>query len=202
MKNQQQIDRKGSRKIEGEKYQIRGESLSDSIPDIEKAMFYRIAIRTDQRIYAYEGDKQVLLRMMQDKAREHGYEVVAFAVLDDELQAIFGCEEKADAGGRDLVKEIADAYEKYYRDKHGYSGMVRENVGWKSVSPKRIAKACEEIHYLAVEKGYASDPADFWWSTTNHYKGKYEWRFLDVYWTMAVKLELMKRFPFKGTKKQ
>ena len=93
--------------------------------------------------------------------------------------------------------EIAAAYDKYFRDKRGYTGVVKENIGWKSVPSRRMAKACEEVHYLAVERGYASDPADFWWSKTNHYKGRYEWRFLDVCWTMAVKLELMKRFPMK-----
>ena len=170
---------------------------SDHIPDIESSFFYRIVIRTDQKIYAYEADKQILLRLMDVKTKERGFEVVAFAVLDDELQAIIGCEEWTDAGGRALVKEIAAAYDKYFRDKRGYTGVVKENIGWKSVPSRRMAKACEEVHYLAVERGYASDPADFWWSTTNHYKGRYEWRFLDVCWTMAVKLELMKRFPMK-----
>ena len=119
--------------------------------------------------------------------------MLAFIVLDDEVHAILACEGIDVPLNQTLVQDVADAYEAYVRGARGFAGCVKENTGWSRLPGKGIVNDCEELHGLAVSRVYAADPADFWWSTVNHYKGRYEWRFLNTWWTMALKDEILRR---------
>jgi len=165
----------------------RREEISPEIlEDLGNYTFFRICVRADRRIYAYEADKMIFLQILDKKISRYGFELVAFAVLDDEFDAILACRDELHSGS-DMLREIEKAYDQYYKEKRDHTCCVKETVGWSTLPADKVAEACNDIHFLAVVQGYASDAADFWWSSLNQYKGRYEWTFLDNRWVGIVR---------------
>ena len=158
--------------------------------------YYRASLKASRMIFAYEGDKQILLRMLGEQAKALGYEVLAFSLLDDELQVLLcrsaererAAREAGQDGTRaDLMNVLRDDYEKYYFTKRGgrAADCLREEVGWKRVKKGDILSHCQEIHELPVKEHYVSSSRDFWWSSQNSYYGKYTWHFLNIWRIMS-----------------
>ena len=158
--------------------------------------YYRARLKADKLIYAYEGDKQVLLTMLGDQAAAFGFEILAFSLLDDELQILM-CRNPAWTGSgkqegyaqnqAGFLKALQDDYSSYYQSKRGTAAgeSLREEIGWKRVKKGEILSHCQEIHELPVKEHYVTCAKDFWWSSQNSYIGKYSWRFLNIWRIMG-----------------
>ncbi len=150
--------------------------------------FYRAYLKADKMIYAYEGDKQILLKMLGKEAEELGFEILAFTLLDDELQLLVcRCGDSGENGSnRELIRVLQSQYRSYYQDKHkDQSGLFREDAGWKRIRKDDVLRSCDEIHQLPVKERYVSNARDFWWSSQNSYCGKYAWHFLNIWRVMS-----------------
>ena len=152
--------------------------------------YFRAYLKADRMIYAYEPDKQIMLQMLRDEAAKMGYEVLAFTLMDDELQLLL-CRSRRSGrktGGRkDLVRALHEEYTSYYRERHGAAASAfKEESGWKRIRKADVLSNCDEIHELPVKEHYVSHAKDFWWSSQNSYYGKYVWRFLNLWRIMSV----------------
>ena len=179
----------------------------DHLGSQKNVRYYRAYLKADKRVYADEIDKQHLLRMLGEEARYMGYEVLAFTLLDSELQLLL-CRHTRDGAvtgkGGNLAKALQEDYQSYYHGKRDAAIPVfREETGWKRIKKEEVLPLCDEIHELSVREKIVKDEKHFWWSSQNSYDGKYVWHFLNIWRIMSTMsddpMEALRRFRNRHT---
>ena len=147
--------------------------------------YYYGSWKSGSPVFADEIDKHHILHLLSGAAEKTGYEVVAFALLDDELDVILcgtaGTEKMPDS----VMEEIRNDFNSYYSGKYRYSDRIGEHVGWSRIEEDHLTQACEQLHMKPVYEGYVREKADFWWSSANSYRGRYLWHFLNIWRVLA-----------------
>ena len=152
----------------------------------EKVRFYKALLRYGKKVFANEVDKRRLLAILSTCLIKRGCELLAFALMDDELIMLL-CAPEGDPGSiPGMLNEIRSEYRKYgacFIENGSLTetgSTMKESSGWEPVDENEVAACCNYIHREPKQQGYVRDVRDFWWSSYISYMGRYEWHFLNI----------------------
>ena len=154
---------------------------------------YYVSIAVDLKIFSDEVDKFRLLQIIRESEEERKYSLLAFNVLDDEVEMVLQLQELAEIAeeGKDdmvqqrltgIVHNLCNDFLTYYRERWDRAGeQVRERVSWENIGDTvSMVKYCTDIHMRPLKEGYAEHLADYWWSSYQTYRGNYNWHVMDI----------------------
>lgn len=182
-----------------------------------KTSYYRASIEANHKIFADEVVKHKVLALLWEETIEQNYEVVAFTLLDDQLQLVLAKhgadnanagkaeeaantegtgEERASAGylvfsdpREQILGELfRECRQLYDRPPSTTAVPLCETSSWEPLEETQdLLRECCDIHQLPVKEGYVDQVSKYWWSSYLTYRGKYYWKFLNI-WNLLEKL--------------
>ncbi len=164
----------------------------------EKSDYYRASIKTDKRVFADEVVKHDMLSLLWKETVRWRYEVIAFTLLDDQLQLILArrtdetpARTGSQAGpgqwpreadpGKEILEDLKRGCRMLYSRSSGCEpSVLRETSSWEKLErPDDVLRECCDIHQMPVTSGYVDKVSKYWWSSYTSYRGKYYWKFLN-----------------------
>lgn len=124
-----------------------------------------------QRIFASDGDRELLLGLIAEHAGKSGVALHAYVLMDNHFH-LLATPETAD-GLPQMMQAVGRRYVRYFNDAQGRSGTLWEGR-YKSavVQTDRYLLSCMAyIDLNPVRAGVAAQPQDYRWSSYRHYAG-------------------------------
>ncbi|MDF2464521.1 MAG: transposase [Ramlibacter sp.] len=125
-----------------------------------------------QAIFAASGDYEVLLSMLDEHAGKSGVAIHAYVLMSNHFH-LLATPETAE-GIPAMMQAVGRRYVRYFNQQQGRTGTLWEGR-YKStlIQAERYLLACMVyIDLNPVRAGLARDPADYPWSSHNHYIGR------------------------------
>lgn len=156
-----------------------GEAIS--MPRIELPIdthVFHAFLRFETSILADEKDKKKFLDFALKSQQEEIISVMAFVILDDEVDFLLGIRERSGAG-RTACSRLK-YWERFIVKEHPEE---KKNIQCRNRELKQeeeILEICRYIHMLPLTRGYVKRIRDYWWSSYQTYRGCYFWKNLDT----------------------
>lgn len=125
-----------------------------------------------QAIFASTADYETLLQMLDEHARKFQVAVHAYVLMSNHLH-LLATPETAD-GIPQVMQALGRGYVRYFNQKQGRTGTLWEGR-YKStlIQAERYLLACMVyIDLNPVRAGLVSEPAEYAWSSHQHYLGR------------------------------
>ena len=145
-----------------------------------KEHFYYTCLRTEKKVFAYEGDKARILENLERLAERKKFDVLAFTLLDDEFHLLYAAVSPDVITGEEIFAELTGSY--LPSCGREYEESDRKNAGTVTQHELReapqVVECCMDIHMRSVEETYVSSPNDYWWASYPVYRGQQLWDFV------------------------
>ena len=164
----------------------------------KKTEYFKASLKTDRKVFADEVIKHDMLSILWKQTVRWRYEVIAFTLLDDQLQLILAkrVEEASSRPsravgeqhslperdpGQEILEDLRRGCEElYYRSSDARLPALQETSSWKKLeNSSDVMRECCDIHQMPVQSGYVDKISKYWWSSYMSYRGKYYWKFLN-----------------------
>ena len=142
---------------------------------------YHASLTTEKLVFADEVDKYHFLSMLGEKTRSYGAHTSGFCLLDKSVHVLMDTGE-SEINARQILRDCFDnAYVGYYRERHGFKNPIRARSGQEAASSeKRYLRWLYQMHVLPVIHGIVREPDDYWWTSWQTYRERYEWPFVET----------------------
>jgi putative transposase len=141
-----------------------------------------------QAIFAASADYEVLLAMLEEHAGKAGVAIHAYVLMSNHFHLLATPETAEGIPG--LMQAVGRRYVRYFNQRQGRTGTLWEGR-YKStlIQAERYLLACMVyIDLNPVRAGLVRDPADYPWSSHNHYVGHHSDRLVtphSLYWELG-----------------
>lgn len=141
-----------------------------------------------QAIFADASDQELLLELLEEHSRKHGVAIHAYVLMSNHFH-LLATPETAE-GIPLMMQAIGRAYVRRFNQRHGRTGTLWEGR-YKStlIQAERYLLACMVyIDLNPVRAGLVTDPANYPWSSHQHYIGRRSDRLVTphpLYWEMG-----------------
>jgi putative transposase len=141
-----------------------------------------------QAIFATDADYKTLLQMLEEQARKHHVAIHAYVLMSNHFH-LLATPETAD-GIPLMMQALGRNYVRYFNRKQARTGTLWEGR-YKStlIQAERYLLACMVyIDLNPVRAGIVSEPADYPWSSHQHYIGRCPQKLItpqSLYWQLG-----------------
>lgn len=141
-----------------------------------------------QPIFADDADYETLLGMLEENSRKHAVAVHAYVLMSNHFHLLATPE--ASDGIPQLMQAVGRRYVRYFNQKQARTGTLWEGRYRSTlIQAERYLLACMVyIDLNPVRAGLVADPADYRWSSHNHYIGRTADRLItphQIYWELG-----------------
>lgn len=141
-----------------------------------------------QTVFADILDREKLLAIAAEQARQQGVAVHGYALLDSEFHWL--ATPARDEALSLWMQAVGRAYVRYFNDRHGRSGTLWEGRyrGTLIQAERWLLPAMVHLAWAPVRAGLAADPQSWRWSGNGHYLGVRQERLLTPpaqYWALG-----------------
>ena len=141
-----------------------------------------------QAIFAASADYEVLLSMLEEHAQKSGVAIHAYVLMSNHFHLL--ATPDTSEGIPAMMQSVGRRYVRYFNQQQGRTGTLWEGR-YKStlIQAERYLLACMVyIDLNPVRAGMVRDPADYPWSSHNHYVGRRNDRLVTphpLYWELG-----------------
>jgi putative transposase len=145
-------------------------------------------VNNRQAIFAANADYEVLLSMLEEHAQKSGVAIHAYVLMSNHFHLL--ATPDTSEGIPAMMQSVGRRYVRYFNQQQGRTGTLWEGR-YKStlIQAERYLLACMVyIDLNPVRAGMVRDPADYPWSSHNHYVGRRNDRLVTphpLYWELG-----------------
>lgn len=141
-----------------------------------------------QPIFLDQDDYETLLSLLEENSKRLRVDVHAYVLMSNHFHVLATPE--TETGLPQLMQAVGRRYVRYFNTRHGRTGTLWEGRYRSTViQAERYLLACMVyIDLNPVRAAMVSDPADYRWSSHNHYLGRRQDRMITphpLYWQLG-----------------